>query len=143
MTRSSATNKSIFSTPRTMRSSFIKRAITISNFSFRQFSASKIPFRKRVPSFARKLLLGSAILSVAMVASPSFYSNSEGKQTDDRFASTSLYPILEPFDKNTLKVSDIHTISYTQYGNPHGKPVLFIHGGTVYCFPFPFLFNSM
>ena len=46
-----------------------------------------------------------------------------------RFAHTALYPPIQPFNKGTLKVSDIHTIAYSQYGNPHGKPVLFVHGG--------------
>lgn len=28
-----------------------------------------------------------------------------------------------------MKVSDVHTVSYTVWGNPKGKPVLFVHGG--------------
>jgi proline iminopeptidase len=28
-----------------------------------------------------------------------------------------------------MKVSDLHTIAYWTYGNPNGKPVLFVHGG--------------
>lgn len=37
-----------------------------------------------------------------------------------------LYPELEPFDKEFLKVSDIHSIYVEQSGNKTGKPVIFV-----------------
>jgi proline iminopeptidase len=40
-----------------------------------------------------------------------------------------LYPEIEPFHKNWLKVSDLHRIYYEECGNPAGSPVLFLHGG--------------
>ncbi len=40
-----------------------------------------------------------------------------------------LYPQIEPYDNGTLAVSPLHTLYYEQCGNPHGKPVLFLHGG--------------
>ncbi|WP_020167634.1 MULTISPECIES: prolyl aminopeptidase [Methylotenera] len=40
-----------------------------------------------------------------------------------------LYPELEPFNKNWLKVNDFHQIYYEECGNPHGIPVIFLHGG--------------
>jgi proline iminopeptidase len=40
-----------------------------------------------------------------------------------------LYPAIEPYNSGTLKVSDIHTISYEESGNLQGKPVVFLHGG--------------
>src|SRR5437879_3299576 len=40
-----------------------------------------------------------------------------------------LYPEAEPFDKGFLKVSDIHQLWYSQYGNPNGVPVIVLHGG--------------
>jgi proline iminopeptidase len=40
-----------------------------------------------------------------------------------------LYPDVETFDSGLLKVSDLHTLYYEQSGNPHGKPVVFLHGG--------------
>jgi len=40
-----------------------------------------------------------------------------------------LYPMIEPFDEGNLKVSDLHTIWYAQYGNPKGVPILVVHGG--------------
>ena len=40
-----------------------------------------------------------------------------------------LYPKTKPFYSHRLKVSDIYTIPIWVFGNPKGKPVLFIHGG--------------
>lgn len=40
-----------------------------------------------------------------------------------------LYPELEPYNKNWLKVDDFHQIYYEECGNPHGIPVIFLHGG--------------
>ncbi len=40
-----------------------------------------------------------------------------------------LYPEIEPFDSGMLEVSELHTLYYEQSGNPHGKPVVFLHGG--------------
>lgn len=42
---------------------------------------------------------------------------------------SSLYPAIEPFSIDELKVSDLHTIVYEQVGNPNGRPALFLHGG--------------
>lgn len=39
------------------------------------------------------------------------------------------YPEIEPFNSGLLKVSDLHTVYYEEAGNPHGKPVIFVHGG--------------
>lgn len=41
----------------------------------------------------------------------------------------SLYPAIEPFHTGYLKVSDLHELYYEQVGNPHGVPVVFLHGG--------------
>ncbi|WP_047539819.1 prolyl aminopeptidase [Methylotenera versatilis] len=43
--------------------------------------------------------------------------------------SYNLYQELEPFNKNWLKVDDFHQIYYEECGNPHGIPVIFLHGG--------------
>lgn len=40
-----------------------------------------------------------------------------------------LYPEIEPFNKNHLKVSEIHAIYYEECGRPDGIPVVFLHGG--------------
>lgn len=41
----------------------------------------------------------------------------------------SLWPDIEPFKTNYLKVSDIHEIYYELCGNPNGKPIFVLHGG--------------
>lgn len=41
-----------------------------------------------------------------------------------------LYPPLEPFQQGFLHVQDgFHKLYYEQSGNPHGKPVVVLHGG--------------
>ncbi|XP_061185690.1 probable proline iminopeptidase [Saccostrea echinata] len=40
-----------------------------------------------------------------------------------------LYPEIEPFAKEHLKVSDLHNIYVEQCGSKSGKPVIFVHGG--------------
>ena len=40
-----------------------------------------------------------------------------------------LWPEIEPYDSDFLKVSDIHRIYYEQCGNRAGKPVFVLHGG--------------
>lgn len=47
----------------------------------------------------------------------------------DRFAGTKMYPETKPYNEGRLKVSELHTIAYSEYGNPNGKVVLFVHGG--------------
>jgi len=47
----------------------------------------------------------------------------------DKFANTAMYPPIAPYEKGMLKVSNVHTIAYSVYGNPKGKPVLVVHGG--------------
>ncbi len=39
------------------------------------------------------------------------------------------FPEIEPYHTGRLKVSNTHEIFYEQVGNPHGVPVLFVHGG--------------
>jgi len=40
-----------------------------------------------------------------------------------------LYPEIEPFNKNWLKVNKLHQIYYEECGSPEGVPVVFLHGG--------------
>ena len=48
---------------------------------------------------------------------------------NDQYKNTALYPPIRALKEYTMKVSNIHTIAYSTYGNPQGKPVLYIHGG--------------
>lgn len=40
-----------------------------------------------------------------------------------------LYPPIEPFKIERLKVSDLHELHLEQSGRPDGEPVVFVHGG--------------
>jgi proline iminopeptidase len=40
-----------------------------------------------------------------------------------------LYPELKPYNRQQLRVSEIHELYLDEAGNPDGIPVLFIHGG--------------
>lgn len=40
-----------------------------------------------------------------------------------------LYPQTEPIETGQLAVDDVHAIHFARYGNPQGKPALFVHGG--------------
>ena len=40
-----------------------------------------------------------------------------------------LYPALEPYATEMLKVSDLHTLYVERCGNPKGRPALALHGG--------------
>ncbi len=40
-----------------------------------------------------------------------------------------LWPAIEPYETDLLKVSDLHEVYYELCGNPKGKPVFVLHGG--------------
>jgi proline iminopeptidase len=40
-----------------------------------------------------------------------------------------LYPAIDAYKTDFLKVSDIHTIYFEESGNPNGQPAIFVHGG--------------
>ncbi len=40
-----------------------------------------------------------------------------------------LYPDIKPYNKYILAVDDLHRLYVEECGNPHGIPILFVHGG--------------
>jgi proline iminopeptidase len=40
-----------------------------------------------------------------------------------------LYPEIEPYRRDLLRLDDIHTMYFEQSGNPEGVPFVFLHGG--------------
>jgi proline iminopeptidase len=56
-------------------------------------------------------------------------SKTKTKKNKDVYKNTALYPPLKSLKDYKMKVSKIHTIAYSTYGNLDGKPVLYIHGG--------------
>ena len=64
---------------------------------------------------------------IPLVVMSIILSNCESrKDIDDK---VTLWPQIEPFQTNYLKVSNIHEIYYELCGNPKGIPVFVIHGG--------------
>ena len=39
------------------------------------------------------------------------------------------YPAIAPYRTHRLKVSELHELYVEESGNPHGKPIVFVHGG--------------
>lgn len=48
---------------------------------------------------------------------------------EDESDMTKLYPPIAPYTEYKLRVSDLHEIHVQESGNPHGKPIIFLHGG--------------
>lgn len=48
---------------------------------------------------------------------------------EHRIQRADLWPDIVPYDSGYLQVGDGHAIYFEQVGNPHGRPVLFLHGG--------------
>lgn len=40
-----------------------------------------------------------------------------------------IFPPIEPYQVGYLDVDDVHSIYWEQCGNPHGAPIVFLHGG--------------
>lgn len=83
-------------------------------------------------SNSRLFLLGGAAVTAGAAYSyenrAQLSAGAEGAENGG-FADTALYKQTAPIQTGQIKVSDIHTIAFTVYGNPDGKPVLFVHGG--------------
>lgn len=69
-------------------------------------------------------LLFGAITALIYIISKNVYAFST-----DPYYNTALYPPINPLNTYYIKVSEIHTVYYSTFGNPLGIPVLFIHGG--------------
>lgn len=84
------------------------------------------------PVFANRMLRSASVAAgVTMLAysTAAPATEAEASEPADKFTGTAMFPPIKPYEKGMLKVSDIHTIAYSCYGNPKGKPVLFVHGG--------------
>jgi len=46
-----------------------------------------------------------------------------------RDTASGVFDPIEPYRSGLLEVDDIHTLYWEECGNPHGVPVLFLHGG--------------
>ena len=66
-------------------------------------------------------------IAIALLAVVAGFSVSS--QESDTREAVSLWPEIEPFRSEYLRVSDIHEIYFELCGNPQGKPVFVLHGG--------------
>jgi hypothetical protein len=84
-----------------------------------------------VSRWAMLSAVGAACCFTTMVTDRSAYNDvdKKGPAVTDKWAHTRLYPPISPHRTGMLKVSDIHSLAFYEYGNPKGKPVLFVHGG--------------
>ncbi|MFC2087620.1 prolyl aminopeptidase [Bacteroidota bacterium] len=51
------------------------------------------------------------------------------KESSNNSENSVLWPEIEPYETDYLKVSNLHEIYYELSGNPDGKPVFVLHGG--------------
>ena len=51
------------------------------------------------------------------------------ESADEKIDRVRLYPSIEPFDRRMLDVGEAHKLYVEQSGNPHGEPVVVLHGG--------------
>ena len=75
---------------------------------------------------------GAFAVSAMAMSSASFggAAHAEAAETgEDPFLHTALYPQSPCIEKGTINGGSIHKVAYSVYGNPEGKPVLFVHGG--------------
>lgn len=76
----------------------------------------------KIGIFAATSVAGYAY-SVGPRSSTSLSAFCEGAATAaDKFDGTDMYPPISHYFKGMLKVSDVHSIAYSLYGNPNGKP---------------------
>ena len=80
----------------------------------RHIATSRGLLSRLAPKTCRALSMGAA--------------GAEGQEALD-FGSTRLYPQPPLVAGGMLAVSELHTVAWYEYGNPAGKPALFVHGG--------------
>lgn len=66
-----------------------------------------------------------AFLSILLLPTLSLAHEISNKSYDD----LGLYPLSTPYAEGYLKVSQLHSVYYAQFGNPQGFPVVVVHGG--------------
>eukprot|EP01038_Epipyxis_sp_PR26KG_P017115 gene17115-23556_t len=76
-------------------------------------------------NYASRIILALTAGTGIAYSTSNAVSESEGAEK----TKPGFFPPIQPYVKASLKVSDLHTIAYSIYGNPNGKPVLFVHGG--------------
>jgi proline iminopeptidase len=97
-------------------------------------ASQKNAYRAAFSTYSGKIVAGMSSLGLGLAAahfstSPSVSICEAAETGADPFISTALYPQSPCLQKGTIQVSEIHKVAFSVYGNPEGKPVLFVHGG--------------
>jgi len=114
-----------------IRSKVLRRAAPAAQLSATRSYSYKGNFGQTEHSqYSRSFVTGGVAVAATVLAAASFTTESScDAKPVDKFAKTAFFPKIQPYEKGLLKVSDIHSIAYSVYGNPNGKPVLVVHGG--------------
>ena len=82
---------------------------------------------------SKTLLSLSSVLGLGLtacgIASSSTTLHAHAEASEGVSKNEFLYPPIKAFKEDYIKVDERHTLYYHCYGNPNGKPVLFVHGG--------------
>ncbi len=80
-------------------------------------------------SFAFGIALATSLYMQNNHDDNSFKVECKGSGAEDEELRSDFYPEIHAYQSGSLQVSEIHTIAYFVYGNPNGKPVVYLHGG--------------
>jgi hypothetical protein len=114
-----------------VRSNALRRAIPAVQISVARSYSNRSNYQQsqQNQSTRRCMTAAAVVAATAVAASVAITESSCDAKSSDKFAKTAMFPKIEAYQKGLLKVSDIHSIAYSVYGNPKGKPVLVVHGG--------------
>ena len=114
-----------------IRSKVLRRAAPAAQISVSRCYSYKGNYGQSEQSqYSRSFVTGGVAVAATALAAASITTESAcDAKPVDKFAKTALFPKIQSYEKGLLKVSDIHSIAYSVYGNPKGKPVLVVHGG--------------
>jgi hypothetical protein len=120
------------------RSSFIstfrlfQKRSTTSIFSNHGLSSSRILLKNTRKFLLTSVLIAGTVAAGVICTHTTIHTECQSADNEKRTKSnvqSVLFPEIRPYKEGSIKVSDLHTVAYSLYGNPKGKPVLFIHGG--------------
>ena len=123
------------------RTMFRFRSMIRRTFPSVRFPAAQVEaLKSHHHGFSSHKILASGITTVLLTATSITTTLScESKEPDDSYVygetletrpmEDILYPEIEPYARGFLQVSPVHRLAYEECGNPHGKPVLLVHGG--------------
>lgn len=110
-----------------VRSAALRTSVRRSGLSYLPIISERVQSSGQVTSrWAMLSAVGAACCFTTMVADRSALNDVDKKRhaATDKWAHTRLYPPISPHRTGMLKVSDIHSLAFYEFGNPKGKPVI-------------------